>query len=210
MQMKLLLAILLVSLPSFGKVQEQTEQTGFCASRTPQALHSPQCKWAFVVQDPHRVNDVKIPHEPVYHTYSQWVLGGQTYIFAYRDIEQQPEDMMVDIYLAGNRGYKRVGNVEITGMVTRVFTAKLTGDNVPDVVFGYEGGELHYLTVVRVSGGEARQVFRYGASTMDVVSQPKPMILATSRVANLVEQFAWDPQTEKFRKIEQHPLRKTQ
>jgi hypothetical protein len=182
----------------------------FCASRTPQALHSPECKWAFVVQDPHRVNDVKIPHEPIYHTYSRWVLGDQTYIFAYRDMDQQPEDMMVDIYLAANGEYKRVGNVEITGMVTGVFTAKLTGDNVPDVVFQYEGGELHYLTIVRLSGGTARQVFRYGASTIDVLSQPKPVIKATSKVANLVEQFAWDPQAEEFRKIDQHPWRETQ
>jgi hypothetical protein len=202
MQMKLFTFIVMVVLSAVS-AGAQGKESDFCASRTPQALHSVECKWAFVVQDPHRVNDVKIPHEPIYHTFSRWVLGDQRYIFAYRDIDQQPEDMMVDIYLAANGGYKRIGSVEITGMVTGVFTAKLTGQNIPDVVFQYEGGELHYVTIMRAYSGEARQVFRYGASTIDVLSQPTPLIVATSNLTDQVEQFAWDAQTESFRKIEQ-------
>jgi len=211
MQMKLVLAIVVALLPCHAKAQQQqTEQAGFCESRTPQALHSPKCELAFVVQDLHRTDNVKIPHEPVYHTYSRWELDGRAYIFAYRDIDQRPDDMMADIYLAASGGYKRIGSIEITGMVTGVSTANLTGGNVPDILFQYEGGELHYLTIVRLSGGRVQQVFRYGASAIDVLSQPKPVIEATSKVANLVEQFAWDPHAAKFRKIEQHPFRTSQ
>ena len=49
--------------------------------------------------DPHTIENVAIRHEPSYHTYSRWVLDGLTYVIAYRDIDDQPEDIVMDIYL---------------------------------------------------------------------------------------------------------------
>lgn len=182
----------------------QSNESGFCASRTTAAYHSPKCDWGWVVHDPHRVEDVKIPHDPQYHTYSRWLLEGHAYIFAYRDIDQQPSDMAADIYVAKSGGYTLVGSVEHLGeIVTGVSEATLTGA-VPDILFREDCGQLHCVVVVRFFDQTAKQVFRYGASKLDVVSEPKPMIVATSQLANQVEQFAWDPQTEKFRKIKQH------
>jgi hypothetical protein len=183
----------------------QKKETGFCASRTPLALHSPRCKWAFVVGDPHQVANVKIPHEPIYHTYSRWVLGDKTYIFAYRDIDQQPEDMAADIYIARDARYKLVGSIRHLGeIVTGVFEAKLTGSSLPDIVFREDCGELQCLVVVRFSNGTPRQVFWYGASIMHVVTHPRPLIIAKSSIPRLVEEFAWDPKSGKLVKIRQY------
>ena len=138
---------------------------------------------------------------PPYHTYSRWVLGGQTYIFAYRDINQQPEDMAVDIYIAKGGDYKRVGTARIPGVVTSVSTERLTGGILPDVVFRLQSGELQWIEVVRFFNRTARQVFWYGASKIDVMTQPKPMIVAKSSIPNLVQEFAWDSESGKFVKI---------
>jgi hypothetical protein len=47
------LSICIVAAVLFAaSARAQSKESGFCASRTPQALHSPECKWAFVVQDP--------------------------------------------------------------------------------------------------------------------------------------------------------------
>jgi hypothetical protein len=162
-----------------------------------------------VVHDPNRVDHVKIPHKPPYHTYSQWVLGDQTYIFAYRDIDQQPEDMVAGIYLLSGAHYKLVGSIEHLGeIVTGVLTATLTGAALPDVVFREDCGELHCVVVVRFSDQTAKQIFSFGDRIIELRQQPKATIIATSRIANQVQEFAWDPRTEKFRKIEQH--RRTQ
>jgi hypothetical protein len=187
----------------------QNQVETFCASRTTEAYHSLKCDWGFVVNDPHRIENVEIQHEPSYHTYSRWVLDGRTYVFAYSDIDHQPEDIVADIYLAGDTGYKLAGNGRITGLVTGVSTARLTGGELPDIVFRFEGGQLQYMTVVRLSGETAQEVFRHGSSTMDIVSQPRPMIEAKGKIGNLVEQFAWDPRFKRFRKIGQHQWRKT-
>lgn len=186
-----------------ASARAQSKESDFCTSRTTEAYHSPKCDWGWV-HDPHRVEVLKISHEPKYHTYSRWMVGQRTYIFAYRDVDQQPSDMAADIYVAGGNGYKLVGSVEHLGeIVTGVSEVKLTGAG-PDVVFREDCGELKCVVVVRFSDETARQVFRYGASKMDVLLEPKPVIIATSTLANQVEQFAWDPQTEKFRKIKQH------
>jgi hypothetical protein len=116
--------------------------------------------------------------------------------------------MVADIYLAGDSGYNRFGYVHITGAVTDVSTANLTGGAGPDVVFRFDGGQLQYIDVLRFSGGLAREVFSYGASTIDVISQPKPLIVAKSRIANLVQEFEWDSQSGKFKTIHQRALRK--
>src|SRR5436309_11791298 len=104
--MRLLMNSLLTGLTLLGTAlaAPQNQVETFCASRTTAAYHSPKCDW-FVVNDPHRIENVEIHHEPSYHTYSRWVLDGRTYFFAYRDIDDQPEDIVADIYLAGDTGY---------------------------------------------------------------------------------------------------------
>lgn len=203
--MRLMLAIVVASLLGSTAYAQgaQEKETGFCASRTTAAYHSPKCNWGWVVHDPHRVEDVKIPHHPPYHTYSRWVVGEHAYILAYRDIDRQPSDMAADIYFAGSSGYKLVGSIEHLGeIVTGVSEARLTGPT-SDIVFREDCGELQCLVVVRFSDRTAKQVFRYGASKMEIVTQPQPMIVATSKLANTVEWFAWDPETGKFRKTKQ-------
>ena len=181
----------------------QSKDSAFCASRTAEAYHSPKCDWGWAVHDPNRVENVKIPHDSQYHTYSRWMLNGHTYIFAYRDIDQQPSDMAADIYVAKGDRYRLVGSVKHLGeIVTGVSEARLTGAILPDIVFREDCGELQCAVVVRLSDQAARQVFRYGASKIEVISEPKPVIVARSKLANQVEQFAWDPQGKKFRRIE--------
>jgi hypothetical protein len=184
------------------------DSTRFCSSRTSAAYHSPNCDWGWVVHDPNRVENMKIPHKPPYHTYSRWILGDQTYILAYRDIDQQPDDMAADIYLMSGSHPKLVGSVRHLGeIVTNVSTEKLTGASLPDVVFREDCGELKCVNVLRFSGDTARSVFNYAASTIDITSAPQPAIVATSNIANLVEKFAWDRQSEKFARIEKRSSR---
>lgn len=188
----------------------QDKQVEFCSSRTTEAYHSPKCDW-YVVRDPQRVADVKIPHKPPYHTYSRWVFAGRKYVFAYRDIDYQPEDMVADIYLTRDTGYQRVGSLRITGLVTDVSTASLTEGPSPDVIFRFACGQLQCLNVLRFSSnGAARKVFWYGASTIEILSEPKPTIVAKSKLANVVEEFVWEPETNKFRKVSQHVWQKSQ
>jgi hypothetical protein len=187
----------------------QDKQSEFCASRTTEAYHSPQCDW-YVVRDPHRVNDVKIPHQPRYHTYSRWVLGDRTYIFAYRDIDRHPDDMVVDIYALEDGTYRLIGNARIPGLVTGVLTAGLTGAPRPDVIIRFEGGQLQYIDVLRFPDNSARQVFQYAASSIDIFFKPKPLIQATSKISNKVEEFTWDSEVNEFRKTEQHAWRNNQ
>jgi hypothetical protein len=156
----------------------------FCSSRTTEAYRSPKCDWGWVVHDLKRVEDVTIPHKPAYHTYSRWVLDGGTYIIAYGDIDYTPNDMVADVYLANGDRYKLVGSVQHLGeIVTGGFAARLTG-------------------------AAAREVFSYGASTIEIVSQPKPLIVARSTIANVVKEFTWDPKSSKFVKIRQYPWHK--
>lgn len=182
-------------------VGAQDNQSDFCASRTSKAYHSPKCNWGWVVHDPKRVENVNIPHHPAYHTYSRWVLDGRAYVLAYRDIDRSPEDVAADIYLV-QKEYELVGTVEHLGEIVRgVSLEKLTNGILPDLVFREDCGQLQCLVVVRFSHIGAKQVFRYGASRIDVLSEPKPVIIATSKLANRVEQFAWDTQAGEFRKI---------
>src|SRR5947207_10734031 len=48
-----------------------------------------------------------------------------------------------------------------------------------------------YIIVVRLSDETTREVFDYGASIMDILTQPRPMIEARLKFGNLVQQFAW-------------------
>lgn len=201
---------IILALLFFSSAMAQEKRSEFCSSRTAMAYHSPDCEWGYVVRDPQRVEDVKIPHKPAYHTYSRWVLDGHTYIFAYRDVERQPDDMAADVYVTSDGGHKLVGTARIPGIVTGVTTAKLTGGELPDVIIRFESGQLQYVDVLRFSAGTAHQVFQYGASTIELVPQPTPMFEATSRVANLVEQFAWDSRSGKFSKISQRVWTKSQ
>jgi hypothetical protein len=184
----------------------QSNVSKFCASRTTAAYHSPKCDWGWVVHDPNRVEDVKIPHRPPYHTYSRWKIGGGTYILAYRDIDMQPDDMEADVYLAREAHYKLVGRVpRLTQVVTGVFTARLTGGILPDLVFRLDSGELHWMAVVRFPKGKAKEVFWYGTSEMEIVTHPKPAILAKSSLPNLVQEFRWDPKSSRFVLVHERP-----
>ena len=175
----------------------------FCSSLTTGAYHSPQCDF-WVVHDPKRVEDVEIEHKPSYHTYSRWKLGEQTYILAYRDVDYQPADMVADIYRVSNTGNNLIGKVSLYDAVTDVSPVGLTGRDVPDLVFRTTCGELQCVFVLRFADGKAQSVVSYGASEMSVVSETKPAILAKSRLANVVEEFAWDSRVNEFRKIRQY------
>lgn len=206
--MRLLIGIVAGALFT-AAVGAQNKDSAFCSSRTTEAYHSAKCDWGWVVHDPRRVEDVKIPHEPLYHTYSRWVLDSQSYILAYRDIDHRPDDMAADVYLATGNRYKLVGSVQHLGeIVTEVFDARLSGAILPDVVFREDCGELQCVVVVRFSGETANQVFWYGASKVEVTTQPKPMIVARSSLPNLVEEFAWDLKSGKFVKIRQYAWHK--
>ena len=189
----------------------QDKQSEFCSSRTTEAYHSPKCDWGWVVHDPHRVEDVKIPHKPTYHTYSRWVFDGQTYILAYRDIDRSPSDMAADVYLAAVNGYKLVGSVQHLGeIVTDVSDARLTGGVLPDLVFREDCGELKCVIVAHLSDKTAEKVFRYGATEVEITTQPKPMVVARSNLSNVVEEFAWDLKSNKFIKTREYAWHKTQ
>jgi hypothetical protein len=176
----------------------QNSAPEFCASRTTEAYHSAKCDWGWVVHDPRRVTDVKISHVPKYHTYSRWVLGDQTYILAYRDMDNSPDDMAADIYRADDGGRKLIGSVQHLGeIITDVFDAKLTGTAIPDVVFRLACGTLQCIIVVRFSNEKPQEVFRHGASKIEIFPRPKPMIVANTKHA-VVEQFVWDVKGEKF------------
>lgn len=182
---------------------DQESESQFCSSRTTPAYHSPRCDWGYAVRDPQRVEDVRIPHRPAYHTYSRWVLSGQTFVLAYRDREDRPDDMVVDVYANGGGNNRLVGSARILGIVTSVTTANLTGSELPDLVVRFEGGQLQYIDVLRFSGGAVHQVFQYGASSIELIDTERPMIEATSKDANLLQRFAWDSQSNHFIKIAQ-------
>lgn len=172
--------------------------SGFCDSLTTEAYHSPQCDW-WVVHDPNRAEDVKIAHKPAYHTYSQWKLGDQTYILAYRDLELQPADMEADVYLANQSGNTLIGKIAVHDAVSNVSAVRLTGGEIPDLLFRTTCGELQCVFVLRFAKGKAWDVFSYGASEMEIVSEPGPRIVAKSRLANVVQEFTWDPHESEFR-----------
>jgi hypothetical protein len=183
----------------------QAERTD-CSSRDALTYHSPRCNWGYVVRDPNRTDNITIDHDPPYHTYSRWVLNNETYVFAYRDVDGQPDDMIADIYETRNPGYKLIGDVRIPGIVSNVSFARLTGGELPDVVFRFQGGELQYVDVVRFAAGSAQEVFQYGASTIKIISKPKPMIEAESKKAGLSERFAWNSSTMKFARVDKRKL----
>ncbi len=112
--MKLTVGIAVIVVAATGALVANA-QADFCSSRTPEAYHSPKCDWGWVVNDPHRVERLKIPHEPSYHTYSRSVLDGRTYVFAYRDIDQKPDDMAADVYLAVGNRHKLLGSIQHLG-----------------------------------------------------------------------------------------------
>jgi hypothetical protein len=195
----------------FNPVRAQDKQSEFCSSRTTEAYHSPKCDWGWVVHDPHRVEDVSITHKPAYHTYSRWVLDGQTYVLAYRDIDRSPSDMAADVYLATGNGYKLLGSVQHLGeIVTDVSDARLTGGVLPDLVFREDCGELKCVVVVHFSDETARKVFWYGATEVEITTQPKPMVVARSNLSNVVEEFAWDLKSNKFVTTRKYAWHKTQ
>lgn len=199
---------LFLSLICAISVGAQDKQSEFCASRTSEAYHSSNCNWGFVVHDPNIIKNVTIPHKPAYHTYSRWALGDQAYILAYRDIDNQPQDMAVDIYLVKDGdAFQQIGTARTPGLVTNVSTARLTAGEEPDILFHLQSGELTWLEVVRIFNRKAKEVFWYGASQIDVSPDPKPMIVAKSRLANTVEQFAWDSRSKRFKKVRQFSWR---
>jgi hypothetical protein len=118
--------------------------------------------------------------------------------------------MMADVYLVASSGDKLVGSIRIAGVVSGVSTEKLTGSAIPDIVFRVESGQLRYIDVLRFSEGKAKEVFWYGASEMETATEPKPMIMARSKLSNLVEEFAWDSKSSKFIKTREYAWHKAQ
>jgi hypothetical protein len=181
--------------------REKVEE--FCSSHTTASYHSPQCD-LWVVHDRNRVADVRIQHKPEYHTYSRWRLGEQTYVLAYRDVDSQPSDMVADIYLVNEEGYRRVGKISVHDIVTDVSALALTEGEVPDLVFRAACGHLQCMFIVRFADGMAQQVFSYGASQIELSSEQKPKVLAKSTLANLVEEFSWDARAGGFRQVREY------
>ena len=180
-----------------GKVSE------FCSSRTTAAYHSPQCDlWA--VHDPNRVEDVKIDHRPAYHTYSRWMLGEQTYILAYRDVDYQPSDMVADVYLGSNGANSLAGKISVYEAVRDVSALKLTRGVEPDLVFRASCGELECIFVLHFTEGKAREVFQYAASKIEIVDGANPKIVAKSRLANSVQEFVWDSRAKEFKQSKEY------
>jgi hypothetical protein len=188
-----------IAWPSLSQPDEQT-----CSQRSTATYHSPKCGWGYVVNDPGRIEDVTIPHDPPYHTYSRWVIRARTYIFAYRDVDNRPDDMRVDIY-QGNAGGKVVASIAITGLETHVFSANLTGRDSSDIIFKYMGGELQYLSIVRFADDSIKDVFDCAASTIDILPGPEPKIVARYNVANVVREFVWRGASDKFVKAREFP-----
>lgn len=200
-------SVLSLSSLALALSQAPTKQSEFCGSFTTEAYHSPKCD-QYVVRDPKRVDDIKIPHSLHYHTYSRWAFGDQTVFLAYRDVDNDTMNMVADAYLADGGKYRFLGSAKIPGMVTHVSSAELTGGDLLDIVIHFDGGQLKYVDVVRFSKGRARQVFQYGASKIEILMEPKPLIEATSKLSNLVEQFAWDYRSDEFNTISEHPWHK--
>jgi hypothetical protein len=190
--------IYLTSVPSIA-------MSKFCDERSTKSYHSPLCGYNWVVKDPQRIDNVKIAYHPPYHTYSRWLIDNETYIFAYRDIDYDPSDMTVDIYLSKNDSHVLIGSVAIGGYIVDVFTTKLTSKILQDIVFRYDNGQLQYVTVVKLADFEAKEVFYYGASTIEVKNGPKPTIVAKSNISNTVEIFSWDTSINKFVKVREYP-----
>lgn len=182
--------------------------SSFCDERTTEAYHSPFCKDNWVVRDPNRVDDVQIGHVPSYHTYSRWVIDKRTYIFAYRDIDYDPNDMVVDIYLVKNNSCIPVGFINLPGYVINVFTTKLTSKDFHDVVFRSDAGKLQFISVVKLTGEKAENVFEYGASEIEIKNKDNPMILAKAKTPNIVEQYIWDNANNKFILVKEFPWHK--
>lgn len=195
------IVILLILTPTIVK-------SNFCDEKTTEAYHSPLCKKSWVVKDPNRVVDVHIVHDPFYHTYSRWIIDKQTYIFAYRDIDYDPNDMVADIYLVKNNSYIPVGIIEIPGYVVNVFTAKLTSKGFQDVSFRSDAGKLQYISIVRLTEGKAEKVFEYGASEIEVKNEDNPLILAKAKTSNIIEQYIWDYANNKFILTKKFPWHK--
>jgi hypothetical protein len=204
---KMISSLISLSALALALLQSPTRQSEFCDSLTTEAYHSPKCS-SYVVHDPKRVDDIKIPHSPHYHTYSRWVFGGQTVVLGYHDVDNDPMDMVADAYLANGEKYRFLGSAQIPGMVTDVSSVKLTGGDLPDIVFRFDGGQLKYVDVLRFSKGRVRLVFQYGASKIEILAEPRPTIEATSKLSNLVEQFAWDPLSKEFSKVSERPWHK--
>ena len=200
-------SMLSLSVLALALAQAPAKQSEFCDSLTTEAYHSPKCN-QYVVHDPKRVDDIKIPHSPTYHTYSRWALGDQTVVLAYRDVDKDPMDMVADAYLASGGKYEFLGSAKIPGMVTDVSSAELTGGDLPDIVFHFDGGQLKYVGIFRFSKGKAKDVFQYAASKIEVSTEPKPKIVATSKLSNMVEEFAWDSHSQEFTTISKRPWHK--
>jgi len=187
--------------------RSQVNTSEFCSSRTTEAYHSPKCDW-YVVQDPRRVEEVRISHKPAYHTYSRWELDGHSYVLAYRDIEHQPQEMAVDVYAETGSEHKLIGMLRIAGVVKGVSAENLTGSAFPEIVFRVDSGELKYIDVLHLSEGKAREIFWYGASEIEILSIPTPRVVAKSRLANVVEEFTWDSRLAEFKRLREYPWHK--
>lgn len=197
-------AALLLGPPTGAAVPPPDGQS--CSERTTATYHSPKCGWGYVVDDPGRLENISISHDPPYHTYSRWVIRGRAYIFAYRDVGNRPDDMRVDIYR--ERDQNRIAaTIAITGLETHVFSTNMTGPDSSDIVFRYLGGELQYVTIMRFTDDSIKDVFDCVASSIDISPWPKSKIVARYRISNIVKEFVWGSASDSFVKTAEFPWR---
>jgi hypothetical protein len=176
----------------------QQSSTNFCSSRTTAAYHAPECGAIWIVHDPNRVSDVHLGHSPDYHTYSRWEVNGTKYVLAYWDEDNDPNDIVVDVYRASGAKFEQIGSVTIGAPLTGVKTAQLAPKWGDQLLFLSHCGQMECINVVRVSDGVAKELFEYGADKLVVRGGTPPSIMAKPKYANFLEQFTWSDAKQKF------------
>jgi hypothetical protein len=179
----------------------------FCDQKTTEVYHSPKCG-LWVEEDPQRVNDINIPFNPPYHTYSRWIIDDQSYILAYRDVDYEPANIIVDFYSVDNKSKVKRGSVNLNGVVVNVLAAKLTGSKYHEIMFRHADGQLQYISIVKIRGNKIKKIFSYGATEIEIIKGLPTRILAKAESSNLVEEYIWVPTSGKFVKNREYPWNK--
>lgn len=185
-------------------LSETASSVEFCEQRTTKAYHDPKCG-LWVENDPHRINNFDIPFTPPYHTYSSWNIDSQTYYFAYRDIDYNPSDLVIDVYKIENMKFTQIGEIKINGVVVDILLARLTMAKYPEVVIRHKDGLLQFVSIVKIQDNKVDRIFKYGATEIDIIREPNPRIIAKAITSNRVEEFSWNAVQNIFSKTNDYP-----
>jgi len=177
---------------------QETGSKSFCSSRTTAAYHSPECGFIWVVRDPNRISDIHIDHSPEYHTYSRWVISGMEYVLAYRDIDNDPANIALDLYRSSGARYSQIGSLTIGAPISKVQALALVPKQGEQLVIFSQCGQLHCIDIVQVRDDQAKELFEYAGTTIVVRTGRLPSIVATSKSAGLTEQFTWSEVHQQF------------